>query len=175
MSFLSSTSSPSAFYREDFSNTGKRDENGFHVQFPGFMITDIKLPQAPGDHFHFVDSDDQRKIWCLVPERSSINPLSSRDAWLSERKRRAEFDQMVCECEIAALIMNPRGFQGIEYLLVKVKGDIRDPSELLVRFMCRAGLFPVEVRGRTKEELEKNHGIQIKAKRLPDSQKWCVA
>lgn len=177
-SFLSSGSSQSAIFRSDFSNVCRLDDKGLHGRFPGYIITDIKHPESNGNHFHFVDPDNPEMLWRLMPESISSTFLESTEEFLKEQERRREFDDIVSSSEIVGLIINPEARPRQDIVLVKAEdkdclgGD--DGAEIRGRYMCRASLFPVQVNGRTREDLLRREGVRLSARKMSNLKRWCV-
>lgn len=176
-SFLSSGTSKTAFFREDYDNICTRDDNGLHAQFPGYLISQIGHPKPNGDHFHFADTDNPELIWRLTPEMSSSDFLESREKWLKERERRIAFDQLVCDSKYMGLIMksdNKPSF-GVGLVRVKNTGDsVNSGSVISAGFVCRVSLFSVPVKGRTLKELENREGLRVNTRKLTSQQEWCI-
>lgn len=181
LSFLSSGSSKSAFFDDNSQDLrmSRRDEKGLHVRFPGYLISEIKRPMSAGSHFHFADPQNPELIWRLVPERSSVDFLASREAFMEDRERRNAFDRVVYESRAVGLIMNPEVSSTTQGVLLRIKGvdnlNGDEENEIWGRLMCRISLYSVAVMGLTKEELEMKEGVRIKARKLTNLQKWCVA
>jgi hypothetical protein len=177
LSFLSSGSSQSAIFRSDFSNVCHFD-NGLHGRFPGYIITDIKHPELNGDHFHFVDQDNPETLWRLVPESISSTFLQSREEFVKEQERRREFDDIVSNSEIVGLIINPEARPRRDIVLVRVEDKdclgANDGAEIRGRYMCRASLFPVQVNGRTTEDLLRREGVRLSSRKMSNGKQWCV-
>lgn len=123
LSFLSSGSSDSAFFRGDLNNVCHLDNKGLHGRFPGYLITNIKRPNSSGDHFYFLDPDNSQLLWRLVPETGSPTFLNSPEEFLKEQKRRREFDDIVSDSETVGLIISPEARPRGDIVLLRIEGQ----------------------------------------------------
>ena len=161
-----------------YNNTCNREDDGLHVQFPGYLITGITRPKSNGDHFHFVDPDDPETIWRLVPEKSSVDFLASRENWVRERERRNAFDDVVSGSTTVGLIINRVSDRSPDVMSLRIQDthESKDDEEHEIRgrFMCRVSLYSVPVKGRTENQLENREGMRVNALKLSNVQRWCV-
>ena len=139
----------------------------------------MKPPKSSGDHFHFIDPDKPETLQRLVPEKSSVDFLASRENWLLEQERRDSFDNIIVASGTVGLIINPEPTPTSDVILLGIQdahclGAHEDDDEIRGRYIFRASLYSVAIKGRTTEDLESREDRRVNVKKLGPQQRWCV-
>ena len=166
------------FHRPDSHIVSERDDNGLRVRFPGFILTGMTPPGTITEHFYFRDPTDSTKLYHLVPEDSGVRlyPHTPSEVYQKEFIRWAAFDRTVYETKELAVIWRNQ----IECVLVRVMGNLRSrdgvEEEIWGSYLSRGRISLVKIdEFGWQNEAKLVNRSQIVARKVPDSQCWCVS
>jgi len=166
------------FHRPDNHIVSELDDNGLHVRFPGFILTGMTRPTTITEHFYFRDPTDSTKIYHLIPEDSGVRlyPYTLPEVYQKEFNRWATFDRAIYETKEVAVIWRNQ----IDCVLVRVVGNLRSRNageeEICGSYLCRGRIGLIEIGGiGWQERVKLVNSSQIVARKMSDSQHWCVS